>query len=66
MAASSTCGDCLYHTKEASDPTAGFCRRYPPQFSYQAGVGFSDLKQSMIWPVTYDTEWCGEWKQGHA
>ena len=54
----STSNNCVFFTPTTG--TQGVCRRYPPTV---VGVGLSPIVASVPaeWPVTDETDLCGEW-----
>ena len=51
-----------YITPGPNDPrSAGECHRAPPQFNATGHQSLS--RQHGEWPMTHDTDWCGEWEE---
>ena len=56
------CGNCKYWDPCATPGPlrSGECRRYPPNVPVKGE--WVDGARLMTQPMTYDEEWCGEWK----
>ncbi|HEX8956214.1 MAG TPA: hypothetical protein VF798_08070 [Burkholderiaceae bacterium] len=50
------CGTCAFREYD-KDIDGGFCRRYPPV------VFMVDEEPAVIFPVTEDKDWCGEFRR---
>ena len=57
-----TCVNCEFWVAipepEGSIPHRGRCQRYPPTVVYNN----SQWPADMVWPMTSDTDWCGEFE----
>ncbi len=58
---SDSCSSCKFWKKE-KEGDMGLCLEHPPFLRKMAwhGVAQSDY---VIWPKTYDYQWCGEYKE---
>lgn len=59
------CDNCKFwklHDPVPGQPIAGSCRRYPPQITHDE----SGFYQDNSFPVTANSEWCGEWNDPYA
>jgi NADH:ubiquinone oxidoreductase subunit B-like Fe-S oxidoreductase len=63
-----TCAGCRFwlHTGDDDDDRMGDCRRHAPRAALQAQVADDRLddwdENYALWPLTFGTEWCGEWE----
>ena len=68
-----TCQSCKFWDQtevkiETGEDTQGECCRYPPTLLDAAlyqNEAWPD-SHSGFWPVTYNTDWCGEWQEKQA
>ena len=56
MSTTGNCELCVYWAKETEVRT-GSCRRYAPEPA-------PGKEQLAVWPLTLNTNWCGEFKRG--
>ena len=56
MSTTGNCQLCIYWAQEL-DYNTGSCRRYAPEPA-------PGKEQLAVWPLTLNTNWCGEYKRG--
>jgi hypothetical protein len=56
------CQNCVFWVQDPNQEKFGACRRSAPRPYVTDVSGGNDPRRDAWWPVTYDTDWCGEWQ----
>ena len=59
------CGNCRFWIRR-TEAGGGYCRRFPPQLTYEIGPHDAGGQAAQYFPYMEHTEWCGEHRRAEV